>query len=346
MSIRVGLIGYGAASATLHVPLITHTAGLTLTRIASARPEAVARDLPHLPVAKQAGELMQANDVDLIVIATPNTSHHTLVRQALEAGKHVVVEKPFTVDAAEAAALTALAAEKRRLLSVFHNRRWDGDFLTVQHCLKNSLLGEPNTFFSSFDRYRPDVHLRWREQDQPGAGTLFDLGSHLIDQALVLFGMPHTVTADIGIQREGALAPDYFHLTLGYGKLRAILRAGSLVCQPGPRFQLHGSHGSYCKHGEDVQEAALQAGAVPGGTGWGMEPPSAAGTLTLRENERNTSSRLDTLPGNYPAFYAGMVEAIAHGGPVPVSPEDATRVIQVIEAAVRSSNEGRTIPLA
>ena len=246
----------------------------------------------------------------------------------------------------EADRMIAARDRNRVLFSVFHNRRWDGDFLTLRDCIASGRLGEVHTFFASRDRFRPEVRQRWKEQDQPGAGTLYDLGSHLIDQALCLFGMPDTVTADIGIQRRGGQATDYFHLVLRHGGVRVILHAGSLVSQPGPRFHVHGSAGSYCKHGEDVQEAALQAGAVPGGPGWGVEPPEAAGILTQPGPQGlPVACRVQTLPGNYLAYYAGVVEALTQGRPVPVSAEEATRVIQVIDAAYRSSREGRTVPL-
>lgn len=341
--IRTGLIGYGYAGATFHAPLIRSVEALALTHIASSSADKVRRDLPAAVLANSPQELINAADVDLVVIATPNTSHHALAKQALLADKHVVLEKPFTVTLEQARELIELAAQRERVLSVFHNRRWDNDFLTARHCIASGILGEINTYQAQFDRYRPTMRLRWREEDLPGSGTLYDLGSHLIDQALVLFGPPATVWCDLCTQRAGGGAPDYFHLVLAYADKRVILHSGAIVSNPGPRVQVHGSVGSYVKYGLDPQEDALKAGRTPGDATWGREPETAFGTITRARDDQLVSEKVATLAGDYQAFYRGMAEAIVEGKASPVSAADALNVIKVIELAMISSREQKVI---
>ena len=343
--LNIGLIGYGFAGATFHAPLIGAVPGLALTHIASSRPEVAQRAHPQARIHADPLALIAAPEVDVVVIASPNDTHHPLARQALLAGKHVVVDKPFTITVAESQDLRALAGAQGRLLSVFHNRRWDNDFLTVRQQIESGVLGELNTFISTLDRFRPEVRVRWREDGTvPGAGTLFDLGPHLIDQALVLFGLPLSVSADVGPQRVGASAPDYFHLVLRYaGSLRVILHAGSVVRQPGPRFAVHGRFGSFVKHGFDPQEDALRAGRAPGSPGWGLDADADHGELVLDRDGVALATRVPTLAGAHHAYYRGLREAIAHGAPPPVSADDAVAVMRVIEAAQRSAAEGRVI---
>jgi scyllo-inositol 2-dehydrogenase (NADP+) len=345
--LNIGLIGYGFAGATFHAPLIGAVPGLSLSHIASSRPEVAQRVHPKARVHADPQALIGTPEVDVVVIATPNDTHHPLARQALLAGKHVVVDKPFTLTVAEAEDLAQLAHRQGRLLSVFHNRRWDNDFLTVRQQIDSGVLGELNTFISTLDRFRPEVRVRWREDGKvPGAGTLFDLGPHLIDQALLLFGPPLGVWADVGLQRVGASAPDYFHLVLRYaGPLRVILHAGSVVRLPGPRFAVHGRHGSFVKHGFDPQEDALRAGRSPGSDGWGLDAEADHGELVLDRDGVAVATRVPTLAGAHHAYYRGLREAIAHGAPPPVPVDDAVAVMRVIEAAQRSAAEGRVISL-
>jgi scyllo-inositol 2-dehydrogenase (NADP+) len=344
--LNIGLIGYGFAGATFHAPLIGAVPGLVLSHIASSRPEGVRQAHPRARLHADPQALIGTPEVDVVVIATPNDTHHPLARQALLAGKHVVVDKPFTLTVAEAEDLAQLARHQGRLLSVFHNRRWDNDFLTVRQQIESGVLGELNTFISTLDRFRPEVRVRWREDGKvPGAGTLFDLGPHLIDQALLLFGLPLGVMADVGLQRAGASAPDYFHLVLRYaGSLRVMLHAGSVVRLPGPRFAVHGRHGSFVKHGFDPQEDALRAGRAPGSDGWGLDAEADYGELVLDRDGVAVATRVPTLAGAHHAYYRGLREAILHGAPPPVPVDDAVAVMRVIEAAQRSAAEGRVIP--
>jgi scyllo-inositol 2-dehydrogenase (NADP+) len=267
------------------------------------------------------------------------------VEAALVAGKHVVVDKPFVPTSAEADELIGLAARAGRLLSVFHNRRWDADFLTVERCVRTGLLGTVSTYIARYDRFRPQRSDSWLEQDLPGSGLLYDLGSHMVDQALQLFGLPETVAADVRARRPGAVVDDDVHVVLGYDGLRAVLQAGSLLRAPGPRFEVHGTTGSFVKRGMDSQEPALRAGARPGDPAWGAEPQDQYGTLTTELGGMPLTGRLTTLPGAYESFYRQMARAVAGEGPVPVPAEEARDAVRVIECARRSSREARSVPV-
>jgi scyllo-inositol 2-dehydrogenase (NADP+) len=340
--IPTGLIGYGAAGATFHAPLIAAAEGLHLAAIGSSRSEQIRRDFPEARAYESPKDLLADAAIELVVIATPNESHASLARAALDAGKHVVVDKPFTLAAAEAEALIALAESTGKKLSVFQNRRWDNDFLTVQRLINDGKLGEVVYFEAHFDRFRPEIKAGWRETETAGSGMLYDLGAHLIDQALVLFGMPVAITADVMRQRADARADDYFHLVLDYGRRRAVLHASVLVRDPGPRYLVHGDGGSFVKYGIDGQEAALQDGRRPGGDAWGEDHPALFGRFTDADG---TSTVVDTLPGRYTAFYEGVASAIRGNTALPVEAREARDVIRVIEAAQISAKERRTVVL-
>jgi scyllo-inositol 2-dehydrogenase (NADP+) len=344
--IGVGLVGYGLAGAAFHAPLIQAEPRLRLHAVLTSRAGQVGRDHPGARVVGSAEELLADPEVELVVVAAPNAVHHQLAAAALAAGRHVVVDKPFVLTTAEADELIGLAEAEGRLLSVFQNRRWDNDFLTLRRCLEAGLLGEVSTYVSRFDRFRPAPKGGWREQAVPGSGVLYDLGPHLIDQALVLFGRPETVWADVGVQRPGVEAVDYVHLVLGYGRLRVLLHAGMEVRDPGPRFEVHGDRGSFVKYGLDPQEAALRSGGRPGDPGWGSEPADRHGTLTTEVGGLELRGRLASVPGAYQAFYAAMAGAVAGQGPVPVTAEQGRDTIMVIEHALASSRDGRLVELA
>lgn len=341
--VKAGLIGYGYSGKTFQAPLIRATEGMRLSMVCSSKPALVEADFPGLLVVAEPQALIASPEVDLVVIASTNATHYPLAKAALMAGKHVVVEKPFTITVEEASNLVALAEQQGRVLSVFHNRRWDNDFLTLQATIASGLLGPINTFESHFDRYRPAVRQRWREQDLPGSGILYDLGSHLIDQALVLFGNPDSVLGDMGIQRDGGMADDYCHLTLRYGARRVMLHAAMVVPAPGPRFVAHGSLGSFVKHGLDPQESALLRGEGPRSRGWGVEEASLHAQITLNKGALNVNGRTPSLPGCYEAYYAAMVEAITLGKPAPVAARDALAVIKIIHLARQSHAEQRWV---
>jgi scyllo-inositol 2-dehydrogenase (NADP+) len=323
VSLRAGLIGRGIAGTVFHTPLI-EAAGIELAAVAGA---------------DGAMALIAEPGIDLVVIASPNASHFPLAEAALAAGKHVVVDKPATVTIAQAEALIALAAARQRLLTVFHNRRWDGDFLTVRGLMEAGRLGEVMLYEAHWDRFRPGIKAGWREEPGEGAGLLFDLGPHLIDQALLLFGPPESLAADIAVQRPGARVDDYFRLTLHYGARRAILSASTLVASPRPRFALHGSAASFVKYWLDPQEAALKAGISPLSAGFGEEDSELFGTLC----DGGGSERVRTVPGRYVAFYEGVAKAIVLGGPAPVDPADARDGLKMIEMAWMSARQGRRL---
>ncbi len=345
--VNVGLVGYGFAGKVFHAPLIGAVAGLRLTHVASSDAAKVQRDLPQTQVVANAQALLAAPEIDLVVIATPNQSHFALAQQALVAGKHVVVDKPFVIHASEGEELARLAAARGKVLSVFHNRRWDNDFLTLREVLRSGVLGTVHSYEAHFDRFRPQVRAeRWRERDEPGAGVLYDLGAHLIDQALCLFGRPQTVWAQTAVQRSGGKSVDCFRLVLGYRDRTAVLRAASLVRNPGPRYQVHGTRGSFIKHGLDPQEDALREGVPPGAPGWGQEAPALFGEIAFDSGALRIGGRVETLPGCYQAYYGELHAAIADGKTPPVPAREAIDVIRVIEAAMKSANLGTTIDLA
>ena len=337
-NLNVGIVGYGFATATFHAPLIRATGGMTLACIASSNAARVKQALPEVAVADSPGALFANPDIDLVVIATPNDTHYPLAAAALEAGKHVVIDKPFTLDVAQANRLIELAHQRQRLLSVFHNRRWDGDFLTVRQLIDKGALGQLRHVESHFDRYRPQVQNRWRESATAGGGLWYDLGIHLADQALQLFGPPAGVWLDLQRQRTGAVADDWFHAVLQYENLRVILHASALTAAPGPRFVLHGTAGSFVKYGLDTQEAALKRGDVPGMPGWGDDP--AHGMLTLGPGDPAQTMEHRGAAGDYTVFYAAMRDAIMRGTAVPVTPESARDAMRVIELGLASVRSG------
>ncbi|OHX14921.1 oxidoreductase [Chromobacterium sphagni] len=330
--LRVGLLGFGYAGATFHAPLLVATPGVKLMAVASSRPELVRSALSEVRVFPSPEELLTGSDVDLVVIATPNDSHFPLARAALLAGKHVVVDKPFTVRADEAGQLAAQAEQAGLLLSVFHNRRWDADFLTVQKLLAEGALGRVTHFESHFDRYRPQVRERWRESAQAGAGLWYDLGPHLLDQALRLFGAPLAMMLERAALRDGAQADDWFHAQLRYADKRVILHASALVADAGPRFAIHGTGGSFTKYGLDPQEDALKAGGRPGQAEWGRDATS--GRLLLAGSE---PVEYPGETGDYTRYYAGVRDAILDGAANPVAAREAWQVMVLLELGLESA---------
>lgn len=345
--LRAGLVGYGFAGQTFHAPVLSAVPGMTLAGVASSQADKVTAEWPGVPVVPDVTALVSRADIDLVVVATPNAHHFPVAREALQAGKHVVVDKPFTLDATEARELAALAEQKGLLLSVYQNRRFDADFLTLRDLLAGGTLGRPVYFESHFDRFRPEVRDRWREQAVPGAGLWVDLGAHLLDQAVQLFGKPDTLQLDSAVLREGAVVEDYFHAVLRYeeGKhapLRVVLHATTLAAHAAPRYLVHGTRGSYVKYGVDAQEEALRAGQWPGGDDWGIDP--LLGELTLMAAGNWMQNK--TWPnrrGNYVDYYAAVRDAILGEGPNPVPPEQAVALMELLDLGVRSAQEGRAL---
>jgi scyllo-inositol 2-dehydrogenase (NADP+) len=324
--IGVGLIGYGLGGAAFHAPLIQAEPRLALRAVVTSRAGQVQRDHPRVRVVGSAAELLDDPAVELVVVAAPNAVHFELAAAALRARRHVVVDKPFTLSVADADQLIALAEAAGRRLSVFHNRRWDADFLTVRRCLESGQLGRVSSMLSRYDRFRPVPKGSWKEQDVPGSGILWDLGPHLVDQALQLFGRPGTVWADVGVQRPGVEAVDYVHLVLGYGRLRVVLHAGMEVRDPGPRFEVHGDRGSLLV--------------------WGLDRPEVDAILTCDVAGLELKGRLAGAPAAHETFYAAMAAAIAGEGPVPVAAAEARDTVLVIERALASAGDGRVVRVA
>ncbi len=340
--VRTALIGFGASGQFFHAPLITHVDGLELVAVLSSKPDLVKAVVPDATPYSDYEEVLRQDDIELVVISVPTELHFDYAKKALAAGKHVVVEKPITPTSAEAEELIALAREKGVKLSVYHNRRWDADFRTLQQLVESGKLGHVHTYLCNYNRYRPEIAGRWREQDIPGSGTFYDLGVHGIDQALTLFGKPRSVQAKLRIQRKGTKAVDHFHLVLGYEDRDIILHSNCLSATQGPRFQVSGDKGAYVTYGMDGQEALMRAGNGPEHPQWGVEAEADWGKL-YDETEQGTP--VPSLKGSYESFYEGMRNAIRNDASVPVSPEDAALAIRIIEAGYLSDKEARTVLL-
>ena len=335
-SLQVALVGYGFVGKVFHAPLLASVDGLALHTIVSSNPDAVHADFPDVRVVPSLDDALADPSIDLIVIATPNVLHAPQAHAALDAGKHVVVDKPFTVTVDEADSVIARAERAGRLLSVFHNRRYDADFRTLRQLLAENALGTVTQFESHFDRLRLDVRDRWRERPGPGAGLWYDLGPHLLDQALQLFGAPIGITTDIAVQRDGGLTADYFHATLRYDRLRVILHASTMMAAHDLRYSVHGTRGSFLKQGLDSQEDALKAGRNPGDAMWGHD--ARPGTLTTVDGERTTTRIVTGEPGDYRLYYEGVRDAIRGSAPNPVPATDALAVMKLIEHGIESSD--------
>ncbi|MFQ3198016.1 MAG: scyllo-inositol 2-dehydrogenase (NADP+) [Paraglaciecola sp.] len=337
--IKTAVVGYGFSAKTFHIPFITNLTEFALVAISSSQKETVLHDWPTATHYSSAQELLLQSDAELVIITAPNEVHFVLAHQALENNKHVILEKPFVTTVADGETLIALAAKKQRLLSVFHNRRYDGDFLTVQKLINQQRLGDVKHFESHFDRFRPQVRQRWREQASNGGGILFDLGPHLLDQALQLFGIPDAITAQCQIMRNGATTVDYFHLVLHYPNMLATLHGDMLSAGPNKRFSIHGSKGSYQKQGLDPQETRLIAGVLPTRDNWADESIEQYGHFYQADSD----VPITTERGGYQQYFRAMASAIRQDTPCPVTAEQALWNIKLIELAMQSSRSGQTI---
>jgi predicted dehydrogenase len=344
--LRVGLLGYGLAGRVFHAPLIAATPGLVLAAVVTrdadrraqlkaAHPEAEALDSP---------EQLWAQRLDVVVVATDNRSHVPLAHAAIQAGAAVVVDKPFATTAASARELVAAARAAGRLLTVFQNRRWDGDFLTVQKLVADGTLGAIRRFESRFDRWNLVPKASWRERGEPeeAGGLLFDLGAHVIDQALQLFGPVRTVYAELDRRRPGVVVDDDAFVALTHASgTRSHLWMSKVAAQRGPRFRLLGERAAFTKLGLDGQEAAMAVGGLPGAEGWGEEPPAYWGVVGVD----GAIAPVPTETGGYPRFYAAVAAAVRGEGAMPVEPDDAIAGLDVIEAARRSAERAEVVQL-
>jgi predicted dehydrogenase len=339
----VGLIGFGFAGRVFQATAIEAVEGLELATIVQRTGDEAAMLFPHAKIVRTVEELLADSSIRLVVVATPNISHLPIARQCLLANRDVVIDKPFALNSSEAAELIQLARAQGRLLSVYQNRRWDGDFLTVRKLLDSERLGRLVTFESHYDRFRPLPRLHaWRENGGPGGGVLFDLGSHLVDQAMVLFGVPAAVWGSVRMEREGARSDDAFDLCLQYPSigLTVWLRATCLARAPGARFTLNGTLGTFRKYGMDPQETLLLAGDKFSSKPWGAETADHWGTLTTDEGE---PVNIPTEPGDYRCYYINIRDAMHGNAALAVTPLQAWRTIRVLEMALESSRSGCTV---
>ncbi len=341
-AIKTALASFGMSGQVFHGPLLRADQNFEVVSVHERSRNNAVTQFPGASIVRSYEELLKNPEIELVIVNTPDHLHLDMCRQALEAGKHVVLEKPFTQHVPDALHLIKLAREMNRVLTVFQNRRWDSDFMTVRQVMQSGQLGRVVYFESHFDRYRNYIQESWKEDPAAGTGTLYNLGSHLIDQALQLFGKPDGIFADLRKMRDGARVDDFFDLSLNYPGVKVRLCAGYLFKEPGPKFQVHGTHGSFLKWGADIQEEELKKGVLPGGRGWGLEPEASDGYLN---SELTEEKRVRTLAGDYPAFYRNLYEVIRNDAALQVKPEEATLVISVIEAAMRSQRERREILL-
>lgn len=347
---NVGLIGYGMGGKLFHAPILTGVPGLNLMKIRETKVHNIehARErYAQTVIVGDSKDIFNDNAIDLVVITSPNHTHYSLAKEALTAGKHVVVDKPFTVSSQEADELIALAGQQKKIISVYQNRRFDSEFKTVQKILDSKILGNLVEYEAHFDRFRNFIKPEtWKEEEKPGTGLLYDLGSHLIDQALVYFGMPQNVHADLRVQRKGGKIIDNFEIVMSYPGLKVTLKAGMLVREIGPRMTLLGDMGTYQSYGMDVQEKDLMAGYMPAEKeDWGVGPEELWGTLHTEINGLTFKGKVPTEKGDYREYYQNIYEALSGTADLKVTAEQARNTILIIEAALRSNQEKCLITL-
>jgi scyllo-inositol 2-dehydrogenase (NADP+) len=340
--VRVGVIGFGMAGKIFHTAVVAATEGLELAAIVQRKGDEAAKAYPEVKIARSIEEMLEDESIRLVTVATPSDVHFENAKECLEAGRNVVVDKPFTLTSDDARKLIDLAREKKVLVTAYQNRRWDGDFVTLKQVIASGELGRIVSYESHLDRYRADPRLgAWRESGGPGGGILFDLGPHLIDQATVLFADPANLFADVRVEREGAVVDDAWDVQLKFASgVTALLRATLTAYTPGPRFVIHGTQGSFVKWGVDPQEDALKAGGSYSDPGFGEEPASQWGELSVAGKP---TRRVKTAAGDYRGLYANMRDAVLGVGELEVKPEQALRTTRLIELCRDSSGEGRRL---
>ncbi|MGM0508063.1 MAG: oxidoreductase [Fusobacteriota bacterium] len=346
--INVGIIGFGMSGKVFHSPLINSVEGFKILKIRETDNDRISEINKHYPwvdIVSDVKNLYNDDKLDLIVVATPNVVHFDLAKQALEANKHVIVEKPFTVASKEADELIELANERDKILTVFQNRRFDSDFLTVKNIIDGGMLGNLVEYEAHFDRFRNYIKDKWKERDIPGAGILYDLGAHLIDQALVLFGEPIEIFADIRRQRPNSKTDDNFEIILSYKNLKVSLKAGMLVKEEEPHFVLKGTQGSFVKYGMDPQEDLLSNGYTPLNTeNWGAEKKENWGILNTSYKNTDFRGNIKSIPGDYSLFYKNVRDTILGKEELLVKPSQARDVIKIIELAQKSNFSKKVLP--
>ena len=342
--IQTALTSFGMSGMVFHGPSLKVNPNFNIHSILERTKNLSVKNYPKANIVRNFEDLLNNPEIDLVVVNTPDSFHYNMCKQALNAGKHVIVEKPFTQEIDQANELIELAKEKNLILSVYQNRRWDGDFLTVKKILGSGMIGRLVEFESHFDRYRNFIQEgTWKEKGNERSGVLFNLGSHMADQILVLFGMPTSVTAHLDTIRDGGMVSDYYDIRLQYDGFAAILKSSYLVREPGPRYSLHGTIGSFHKWGIDPQEDALKAGKLPNEDNWGTEPEEAWGLINTEWGGLNYKGTIETIAGNYKAYYENIYEAITFGKELAVKPEESRDVIKILDYCLQSNQEKRTI---
>jgi predicted dehydrogenase len=344
--INTALLSYGMSGDIFHAPLIAAHGGFKLSKIVQRKEPTAQRRYPAVEIVNNIDDVLRDSSVELVVVNTPNETHYDFTVRVLEAGKHAVVEKPFAVTTKEADALIALARKHNRILTVFQNRRWDGDFLTLKKVIERGFVGKIAEFELHYDRFRNYIEANtWKEETAPGTGILYNLGSHMLDQVLVLFGLPEEVDARLGVQRPGGRVDDFYDIRLLYNGFHVIVKSSYLVRESMPRYILHGTEGSFVKFGIDPQEQALKDGRVPGSPGWGSEPASTWGTINTSISGLHVTGTVETIPGNYLAYYSNVFDAIRNNAPLAVKPEESRDVIRLIEACTESNTRRAAIKI-
>lgn len=344
--IKTGLASFGMSGFVFHAPLLHVHNGFEISSIVERNKQNSKQNYSYSNIVKSIEELCKDKSIELIIINLPDHLHYTYAKMALESGKHVVIEKPFTQTTEQADELISLSRKKGKILSVFQNRRWDNDFLTIQNLINQNLFGTIVDYEAHFDRFRNEIKTgSWKEEAFSGAGTLYNLGSHLIDQALVLFGKPESIYADIRTTRPDGIIDDNFELILRYKLLKVVLKASYLVKEPGPRYQVHGTKGSFLKWGIDPQEEDLKQGKMPDENNWGVEDPKYWGLLNTFACGKERREKIASVPGNYKAYYDNIYSAIRENKELIVKPEQSRAVIEIIEKAFLSEKEKRVILL-
>lgn len=350
-TIGVGIVGFGLGGKTFHAPFISNNPNFTLKQVLTQSKDNIAYAKKHYPmvdVVSSFEQMLNNQEIDLIVLALPNKLHYEYCTKALLANKHVVVEKPFTITPSDANELIALAVKQHKILSVFHNRRWDSDFQTVKKVLASKTLGKIVAYEAHFDRFRNYVKEgAWKELDEPGTGILYDLGSHLIDQTLHLFGKPNSIFADLRMQREHSAVVDDFEILLFYDSLKVTLKSSMLVKGPEPKFRIYGQNGTFLKYGMDIQEPTLVSGNLDvSDENWGYEPTENNGTLYYLKDGKDVTLTVSTEQGHYGHYYENIAKAIQHNEILAVKPEEAKEVIYIIEKAIESNEQQKVLPLS
>jgi len=343
--VNTALLSYGMSGEVFHAPLLMANSQFNLSSVVQRKSDSAQKHYPSIKVIRTVDEVFQDSSIELVIVNTPNETHFPFAVKALEAGKHVVVEKPFTVTIKEANELIELSKKKNKILTAFQNRRLDGDFLTLKKVIDEKLVGKMVEFEAHYDRFRNYIEPNtWKEDEGVGKGILYNLGSHMLDQALVLFGMPDEVDARVGIQRPGGRVDDFYDIRLQYKELNVIIKSSYLVREQGPRYILHGTQGSFITNsGIDPQEQALKEKKIPGSIGWGTHDQESWGKINSTINGLHIEGKIETIPGNYMAFYQNLYEVIREGKPLDVKPEQARDVIILIEAAYESNRLHRAV---